>query len=429
MKRVINNKTKIGNHSLHPETLMMGYGFDPMLSEGAVKPPVFLTSTFAYPTAEAGEEFFHMMAGRKPAPKGESAGLIYSRFNHPNAEIAEDRLAILENAEQGVLCASGMGAISSVFMAFLRPGDVIVYSAPLYGGTETLITNLLSQFGVKAEGFTDGLSKDNVMETIDRAMKQGPVKMIYAETPANPTNALVDFELLNAAADHVNAKQGARPITACDNTLQGPVFQKAIQHGIDLSIYSLTKYVGGHSDLIGGAVLGGGELITKVRSTRGAMGMNLDPHTCWMLTRSLETLNLRMERAAASGRKVAAWLADNPYIKTRLLHPDFIDDPAYRAVYDRQCTGPGSTFAFVIEGGRAESFRIINGLSLFKSAVSLGGSESLICHPASTTHSGVPADARAAAGVSEGLIRVSIGLEHPDDLIADLDAGFRACTA
>ncbi len=425
MKKVINNKTHIGNHQLRPETLMMSYGYDPMLSEGSVKPPVFLTSTFVFENAEAGEEFFDTMSGRKPLPKGDSAGLIYSRFNHPNAEITEDRLAVLEGAEEGVVCASGMGAISSAFLSILRPGDVLVHGSPLYGGTETLIRNLLSQFGILSVEFQDGLNPDSLDAAMTKAKALGQVKMIYMETPGNPTNSLYDFKIITDAADKCEKDTGVRPVTVCDNTLMGPVFQQAIAHGIDLSIYSLTKYVGGHSDLIAGAVLGNGETIKKVRGIRNAMGMNLDPNTAWMLSRSLETLNIRMNRASESGTKVAAWLADNPYVKTKILHPDFIEDAAYQAVYKRQCTGPGSTFSFVIDGTRKDAFTLINGLNLFKSAVSLGGSESLVCHPSSTTHSGIPADVRELGGLTEGLIRISIGLEHPDDLIADLDQAFR----
>jgi methionine-gamma-lyase len=426
MKKVINNKTKIGNHQLHPETLMMSYGYDPKLSEGSVKPPVFLTSTFTFPNAEAGEAFFNNVSGRTPLPKGESAGLIYSRFNHPNAEITEDRLAVLEGADEGVVCASGMGAITCALLAYLRPGDVLVHCSPLYGGTETLIRNLLSQFGIFSVEFSDGMNKSEIEAAMAKAMAMGPVKMIYVETPGNPTNALVDFDLIIDAAKDCEAKTGHRPVTVCDNTMQGPIFQQAVRQGMDLAVYSLTKYIGGHSDLIAGAVMGSSEHIAKVRGIRGAMGLNLDPHTAWLIPRSLETVSLRMHRAAYSGRKVAAWLADNPYVKTKVLHPDFIEDKAYQDLYKRQCSGPGSTYSFVIDGGRAEAFKIINGLSLFKSAVSLGGTESLVSHPASTTHSGVPLEVRERTGIAEGLIRISIGLEHPDDLIADLDAAFRS---
>ncbi|MFQ3250805.1 MAG: methionine-gamma-lyase [Glaciecola sp.] len=417
-------KNKIGKHALKPETMMMSYGYNPQLSEGSVKPPVFLTSTFAYQTPEEGEEFFHIMAGRKPAPEGNVGGLIYSRFNHPNVEIIEDRLSLFEGSESSVVCSSGMGAISAILLSYLRPGDVVVQSAPLYGGTETLIRKFLPQFNIKTAEFHDGLDETEILNSLREASKKGRVAMVFIESPANPTNSLVDFSALNRSLDIIEKETGHRPISVCDNTLMGPVFQQAVPQGIDIAMYSLTKYVGGHSDLVAGAVCGSREKLRPVRATRGALGLNLDPHTSWMISRSLETLSIRMERAADSGRKVAQWLAENTYIKAKILHPEFILDSAYQTVYKRQCSGPSSTFSFVLDITKADAFRLINNLSIFKSAVSLGGSESLVCHPGSTTHSGVDAEMRDKFGVSDGLIRLSIGLEHPDDLIADLDNAF-----
>ncbi len=419
------NKKSIGDHKLKPESLMMSYGYDPKLSEGSVKPPVFLTSTFVFSSAEEGEEFFNVMSGRKEAPEGMDGGLIYSRFNHPNAEIIEDRIAILEGSESASVLSSGMGAISAVFFGILRPGDVIMHSAPLYGGTETLIRGALAEFGIKSVSFNDGLNKEGMKAAAEKAKSMGRLAMIFCETPANPTNALVDFELLVSLADETEAETGHRPITVCDNTMMGPVHQRACPHGIDLATYSLTKYIGGHSDLVAGAVCGSKAMIKKIRGMRSAMGLNLDPHTCWMISRSLETVTIRMDRAAESSKKVAQWLSDNPYHSVDVLHPEFITDAAYREVYDRQCTGSGSTFAFVVDVPKPQIFKLINALSLFKSAVSLGGTESLVCHPASTTHSGVAKELRDATGVQDGLIRMSIGLEHPDDIIADLDNAFK----
>jgi methionine-gamma-lyase len=419
-------KSKIGNHALKPETMMMSYGYDPQLSEGSVKPPVFLTSTFAYQTPEEGEEFFHIMAGRKPAPEGNVGGLIYSRFNHPNVEIIEDRLSLFEGSERSVVCSSGMGAISAILLAYLRPGDVIVQSAPLYGGTETLIRKFLPEFNIQTGEFHDGLHEANMLSSLRDASKKGRVAMVFIESPANPTNSLVDFEALNRVLDIIKTETGHRPISVCDNTLMGPVFQQAVPQGIDMAMYSLTKYVGGHSDLVAGAVCGSVEMLRPVRATRGILGLNLDPHTSWMISRSLETLSIRMQRSADSGHKVAQWIADNSYISAKILHPDFITDKAYQTVYKRQCSGPSSTFSFVLDVSKSDAFRLINNLSIFKSAVSLGGSESLVCHPGSTTHSGVSADLREKFGVTDGLIRLSIGLEHPDDLIADLDNAFCA---
>ncbi|KOF51978.1 MULTISPECIES: cystathionine gamma-synthase family protein [unclassified Achromobacter] len=420
------HKKDIFGRPLHAETQMMSYGFDPFLSEGAIKPPVFLTSTFAFRSAEDGAEFFDLVSGRKPLPQDEAAGLVYSRFNHPNLEIVEDRLALLDGSEAAAVTSSGMSAISSVLLAFLKPGDQLVQSVPLYGGTETLISKIFPQWGVGSHAIGDGLSAQSMREALEAAAAQGPVKLFYVETPANPTNALVDFAAMRAELDAFESRHGYRPTAVCDNTLLGPIFQKPAAHGADLCVYSLTKYVGGHSDLVAGAVTGSAARVRQVKAIRSAFGSQLDPHSCWMITRSMETVVLRMKQAARTASKVAQWLAGNPHEPVRLYHPEHASDAAYREVYKRQCAGPGSTFAFELEGGRARAFRFINALRLFKSAVSLGGTESLICHPASTTHSGVPAAEREAAGVSEGLVRVSIGLEHEEDLIADMEHALAA---
>jgi cystathionine beta-lyase/cystathionine gamma-synthase len=418
-------RTLLGGKPLHPSTQMTAYGYDPALSEGAVKPPVFLTSTFAFATAEQGADFFDVAAGRKPAPEGMGAGgLVYSRFNHPNTEIVEDRLAIYDGAETALLTSSGMAAISAVALTYLRPGDAYVHYTPLYGGTETLFGKVLSGWGVKNVPFTDGASAEVLLNALEKAAGLGPVKMVYLETPANPTNSLTDIRLVRDTVDKWAKNSSLKPIIVCDNTMMGPVFQRPIELGADICVYSLTKYVGGHSDLIAGGVTGSCEKLKPIRQTRSAYGFQLDPHSSWMLSRSMETLALRMERAAESGRKVAEWLASNKYFPCVVLHPEFTDDAVAREIYDRQCSGPGSTFSFVIQDNRALAFRIINGLTLFKLAVSLGGTESLVCHPASTTHSGVPIEVRKLAGVTEGLIRLSVGLEHPDDLIRDLEQAF-----
>ena len=417
-------KKTIAGRDMNPETLMVSYGYSPELSEGSVKPPIFLTSTFIFNTAEEGEEFFDVFAGRKTATTTNSGGLIYSRFNHPNVEIIEDRLALLEKAEGSIVYSSGMGAVSALLLSLLRPGDVVAHSTPLYGGTETLIRSFLPQFGVNTASFTEGLSHDAMLESFREAGKKGKLKLIFVETPANPTNALVDFAALKSAVDAFEKESGYRPLTACDNTLMGPVFSQAIPHGVDFTVYSLTKYIGGHSDLVAGAVCGSRDNLKALRSTRAALGFNLDPHTSWMISRSLETVTIRMERAADSGRKVAQWIADNPYTKAKVFHPEFITDAAYQTVYKRQCSGPGSTFSFMIDAPKATVFKLINSLELFKLAVSMGGSESLVCHPGTTTHSGVPKDVREKANITDGLVRLSIGLEHPDDLIADLDHAF-----
>jgi methionine-gamma-lyase len=414
------SKTHIRNHKLHPETLMLNYGYDPELSEGAVKPPVFLTSTFVFKSAEEGRDFFDFVSGRREPPEGKGAGLVYSRFNHPNSEIVEDRLAVFERAESGALFSSGMAAIATTLLAFVRPGDAILHSQPLYGGTETLLAKTFANLGVSAVGFADGVNEASVKEAADEALSKGRVSMILIETPANPTNSLVDVKLIRRIADAIGEQQGHMPIIACDNTLLGPVFQRPIENGADLSLYSLTKYVGGHSDLIAGAVLGAKAVIKQIKALRGAIGTQLDPHSCWMLGRSLETLSIRMEKANSNAEAVAGFLRDHPKVeKIHYLSHSEPDSPEGET-FAAQCSGAGSTFSFDIVGGQPASFKFLNALQIFKLAVSLGGTESLASHPATMTHSGVPVEVRQRIGILESTIRLSIGIEHPDDLIADL---------
>ena len=420
------SKTQIGNHTLHPETLMLNYGYDPQLSEGAVKPPVFLTSTFVFRTAEDGQDFFDFVSGRREPPEGMGAGLVYSRFNHPNSEIVEDRLAVYERAENCALFSSGMAAISTTILAFVRPGDVILHSQPLYGGTETLFAKTLANLSIGAVGFADGLDETAVKAAAEEAMRKGRVAMIFIETPANPTNGLVDVAMVRRVADMIGQTQRHTPIVACDNTLLGPVFQRPIEHGADLSVYSLTKYVGGHSDLIAGAAIGSKAILKDIKALRSAIGTQLDPHSCWMIGRSLETLSLRMEKADQNARLVADYLRDhNKVAKVHYLAHHEPDSVAGR-LFARQCSGAGSTFSFDIVGGQAAASRFLNALQIFKLAVSLGGTESLASLPASMTHSGVPADIRQKIGVLDCTIRLSIGIEHPSDLIADLAQALNA---
>jgi methionine-gamma-lyase len=240
------------------------------------------------------------------------------------------------------------------------------------------------------------------------------------ETPANPTNALVDLKLMAEVADWIGREQGHRPLLVTDNTLLGPVYQNPLQDGADLNIYSLTKYVGGHSDLVAGGVTGSRAVVQPIRQLRGAMGTQLDPNSAWMLLRSMETLKLRMERAFASAREVALFLAGHPKVTgVNYLGLLAADDPR-RAVYDRQCHAAGSTFSFDVQGGEAGAFRFLDALTVIKLAVSLGGTESLASHPASMTHSGVPAALRSTLGIGEGMIRLSVGIEEPADLVEDI---------
>lgn len=400
--------------------MMLSYGFDPLLSEGAVKPPVFLTSTFVFRSAEEGRDFFDYTSGRKEPPQGTAAGLVYSRFNHPNSEIVEDRLAVYENTESCVLFSSGMSAITTAILAYARPGDVVLHSQPLYGGTEVLLARTLAGLDIGAEGFSDGVNGDAVRKAARAAAARGRVSVILVETPSNPINSVIDLALMKAVADELEQSQGHRPVVMCDNTLLGPVFQRPVELGADVSLYSLTKYVGGHSDLIAGAAMGRKEVIRPIKALRGAIGTQLDAHSCWMLGRSLETLALRMEKADANARIVARFLRDHAKVE-RVHYLPFLEAESPSAkVFRAQCTGAGSTFSFDIRGGEKAAFAFLNALQLFKLAVSLGGTESLASHPAAMTHSGVPLEVRQRIGVLDTTIRLSIGVEHPDDLVADV---------
>jgi methionine-gamma-lyase len=345
---------------------------------------------------------------------------VYSRFNHPNSEIVEDRLAVYERTESCTLFSSGMAAIATTILAFVRPGDVILHSQPLYGGTETLLAKTLAGLSIASAGFANGIDESAVRRSAEEAMRRGRVAMIFIETPANPTNGLVDIAMVRRTAEMIGSAQGHRPIVACDNTLLGPVFQRPIEHGADLSLYSLTKYVAGHSDLIAGAALGAKGLVKNIKALRGAIGTQLDPHSCWMISRSLETLSLRMEKADRNARLVADYLRDHAKVaKVHYLAHHDEASPAGR-LFAKQCSGAGSTFSFDIVGGQAAAAKFLNALQLFKLAVSLGGTESLASLPATMTHSGVPTDVRESIGVLDSTIRLSIGIEHPSDLIADI---------
>jgi methionine-gamma-lyase len=421
------HKRKVGNRVLSPETQMMGYGFDPALSEGSLKPPIFLTSTFVFRNAQDGKDFFDYTSGRKQPPPGQAPGLVYSRFNNPNLEVLEDRLALWEGGESAAVFSSGMSAISTTLWAYLKPNDSLLMSEPLYGGTETLIDKTLPAFGIGAVRVADAVNREAVMAGARRALemaktKGGRVGLLVTETPANPTNSLVDLALWREASEWIAQQQGgARPPVAVDNTFLGPVFQKPLEHGSDLVMYSLTKYVGGHSDLVAGGVVGAKSMVLPVRALRSALGTQLDPNTSWMIMRSMETLALRMRAASDNAAKVAGYLAQHPKIASVNYLGHLKSGDPRAAVFARQCLAAGSTFSFFIRGGEAEAFRMLDALQVMKLAVSLGGTETLISHPASTTHSGVPKETRDRMGVTDALIRISVGIENADDLIADLE--------
>ena len=411
---------EIGGRKLKPSTLMMGHGFDPALSEGALKPPIFLTSTFVFENAAAGKRFFEGVTGKRP---GGAEGLIYSRFNGPNQEILEDRLGLWEDAEDALSFSSGMSAIATLLFAFLQPGDVVVQSGPLYAATETLIGRILGRFGIQWVDFPAGATEDEIAATVERAKGMGRVGLIYLESPANPTNALVDVEAVRRVCDAA-FDADVRPPIAIDNTFLGPLWQQPLRHGADLSLYSLTKYAGGHSDLVAGGITGSKELINQIRMIRNTIGTITDPNTAWMLLRSLETLELRMSRAGENAAKVCAFLRDHPKVES-VGYLGFLTEGRQADIYRRHCTGAGSTFSLYLKGGEKESFAFLDALKIAHLAVSLGGTETLASHPAAMTHLSVPDARKAALGITDNMVRVSIGVEDADDLVADFDQALK----
>jgi methionine-gamma-lyase len=416
----------IAGRALKSSTLMMGHGYDPVLSEGALKPPIFLTSTFCFENAAAGKTFFEHITGKRAGP---AEGLVYGRFNGPNQEILEDRLSVWDGADDALVFSSGMSAIATLLLALVSQNDVIVHSGPLYAATETLIARILSRFGVSFLDFPAGATREELDDILARAKtlaaeKGGKVALVYLESPANPTNALVDVEAVRAARDAAFTGD-QQPAIAIDNTFLGPLWAQPIKQGAELVVYSLTKYAGGHSDLVAGGVTGKQSLIDAIRPLRNVIGTICDPNTAWMLLRSLETLELRMSRAGENAAKVCAYLKSHPKVEG-LGYLGMIDDPRQQDIFNRHCTGAGSTFSVFIKGGEAESFRFLDALKIAKLAVSLGGTETLASHPAAMTHLSVPQDRKDALGITDNLVRISIGIEDADDLIADFGEALAA---
>ncbi len=404
---------------VRPETLAVSYGYDPQTASGSVKAPIYMTSTFVYPSAQQAKDV-HEAYFNGSGPQSGQINHIYSRLGHPGLDILETRLAAIDGAEAGAAFCSGMAAHSTIALAYLRPGDSVIHGRPIYGGVDMLYNSVMPQFGSHAAAYLDGTDEADVRASAETAMAKGPLKLIIAETPANPTAAIVDLALMVRIADEVGKHQGHRPLVVVDNTLLGPFAQRPIELGVDLCLTSLTKYCGGHSDLLAGGITGRRALIDGLRMLRTSWGNHLDPYTSWLVLRSLESVHVRTERAMDSARDVAEFLRDHPKV-AGVTYLGFLPEGSRgRAVYDRQCRAAGSTFSFDLHGGEAEAFRMLDRLRLFKLAVSLGGSESLICHSASTTHYAVAPEQRLAGGITDGTVRLSVGLEHVDDLLADL---------
>jgi len=404
---------------------MMSYGYRPEWSEGAIKCPIFQTSTFVFKSAEDGKAFFEIALGVREKALGEQVGLIYSRLNNPDVEILEDRLSLWDRAEACAAFSSGMAAIATTMLALLRPGDALLHSEPVYGGTDYFVKHVLPEFGIRNIAFKAGSSMDEVRARLRGSLGGSKLAMIFVETPANPTNDLVDIEACVALGREFSDPD-KRVVVAVDNTFLGPVWQHPLNHGADLVIYSATKYIGGHSDVIAGVCLGAKELLDRVRVLRTFMGTSTTPWTGWLILRSLETLRLRMTAQMRNAQQVADYLVDHPKVRRVHYLGHLTEDNPQFQTYKKQCLAPGGIIAFELHGGQKEAFCLLNSLKLIQLAVSLGGTESLAEHPATMTHSELDPGDREHMGVTEAMVRLSIGVENPDDLIADLEQALAA---
>jgi methionine-gamma-lyase len=401
---------------IKPQTEIFSKGYDPQRSEGAAVPPVFRTSTFIFKTAAEGKRAFEIAYGLDAIRAGESPALIYTRVNNPNSEILEGKVVAWDGAEAAALFSSGMGAISGTCLAFLKPGDTLIFADPVYGGTEYLFRHLLPSFNIRTVAFPAGSTKAEM----ERLLADDPtVKVIYIESPANPTNVISDVPAARALADQYSTAD-KRILVIVDNTFMGPIFSKPLRHGADVLVYSATKFFGGHSDVVAGIAMGSKALVGQIKVMRTILGSNSDPDTAWLIHRSLGTLQLRMEKQQESTLRIVEFLQGHPKVE-RVAYPGSPSmGPGQMELWRRQCTGTGSVISFCIPGGETEAFRVLDAIRHIKMAVSLGGIESLIEHPSSMTHSDMTAEEKRHTGITENMIRLSVGLEDTDDLIEDL---------
>ncbi len=410
----------MATHRIRPETAVLTRGFDPRLSVGSARPPVYRTSTYVFSSPEAAERAFGVALGKIEPSEMEAGDLIYARLTHPNAEIVEDQLVPLEpGAQAAAVFNTGMAAISTVLLGLLEPGKSMVYTLPLYGGTHHLIQQVIIPLGIHAvavhAGDTQGLR---------RAISESDnLRLVLLETPANPTLVMTDI----AAAARAIKQRSERAWLAVDNTLLGPTFQHPMIHGADLVIYSATKFLGGFSDLLAGAVLAADEdLVVRLQRLRSILGNILQADECWILDSRLSTVSLRMNRQSKNAEHIATRLSDHPALK-RVIYPRLFSDPEQCRIRDQQTDFPGSLMTLEFKGGKPAAFEFLRRLTIARNAVSLGGVESLACHPVTTTHSELTPAELADNGVNESMVRVSVGTEHWRDLLEDFQQALSAC--
>lgn len=381
----------------HFETRAIHSGYDAMDERGSLAPPIYQTSTFVFNNAEQG--------GRRFA--GEEEGYIYTRLGNPTVTALEERIADLEGGEMGVAFGSGMAAISAVLIALVESGDHILATKGLYGCTFGFLEMLEEKFQVK-HTLVDFDDWEEVGASITSR-----TKVIYLESPINPTMKLIDFTQVSTLAKRIGAK------VVVDNTFMSPYLQRPLEFGCDIVVHSATKYIGGHGDVIAGLAVGPKDFMAKVKlTTLKDIGGVLGPFDAWLLLRGLKSLHVRMDRHSESALKVAQFLENHPIVE-QIYYPFLPSFPQYDLAV-RQMRAGGGVISFELKGGVEAGITLLNNVKLAKVAVSLGDAETLIQHPASMTHSVIPREERLWMNISDGLIRLSIGLEHVEDIIEDL---------
>ena len=404
---------------------MMSHGYNPEWSEGSVKPPIFQTSTFVFKNAAEGKRFFEIAYGKSTLNKDEQLGLIYSRINNPNMEILEERLSKLEESEDAAAFESGMSAISTTMLAYVKPGDTILFSNPTYGGTHSFAHNFLKSIGVNIVSFHSESTFQDILKKLKKDKLDKSLKMIYVETPANPTNSLIDLKLIQKIKKKISESNGNEIISVVDNTYLGPIWQNPLKFGVDVVCYSATKFLNGHSDVIAGAIMGSKEKVSKVKNLRTFLGSMIAPYTAWLLTRSLETLHVRMDYQLKNTKKIVDFLLKHKKIQN-IFYPGLKSmGKKQLKIYKSQCLAGGAMIGFEVKGDEKSAFKVLDSLKLIKLAVSLGSNESLAQHPYSMTHCDVPDDIKKKIGISQGLIRLSVGIENASDIIDDLSKALK----
>ncbi len=365
---------------------------------GSAVPPIYQTSTFRFKNAKHGADCF---AGR-------DSGYIYTRIGNPTINSFEEKLAQLENGYRGIALSSGMAAVSTVYMALLDKDAHMISSSAVYGPTRAVMERDFSRFGVD---YTYVDTSD--ISQIEKAIKPN-TKLLYIETPTNPTMVITDLKAVSELAHKHNI------LVCVDNTFCSPYLQKPLELGADIALHSITKFINGHADIVGGALIAKDpEVYKKLRQTMVYMGCNMDPHQAYMVNRGLKTLAIRMERSEQSARKVADFLENHPKVEW-VKYPGLNSHPQHELA-KAQMSGFGSMISFGLKGGFAAGETMMNNVHLAMLAVSLGGVESLIQHPASMTHAGLSPESRESAGITDGLVRYSVGIEDYEDIISDIE--------